>query len=130
MNVKFLQFSLLVVLLATGFTSLPAWADCNQEDLCEAQLVVTQLLDKIGEQHDVIKAHWKTLDSGQDYKTLSGLYERTLCLVDVVSRYLHIGTLESQLLVAYNKLGTVKTEIGGHDRICHCGEEIQLSASY
>ncbi len=130
MNVKFLQFSLLFVLLAAGFASLPARADCDQEDLCEAQLVVTGLLDEIVEQHDVIKAHWKTLYSAQDYKTLSGLYESTLCLVDVVSRYLHIGTLESRLLVAYNKLGSVRTEMGSHDPVCYCYEEILLSASF
>ena len=130
MNVKLLKFLLIFVLLATGFTSLPARADCDQEDLCEAQSVVTGLLDEIVEQREVIRKHWKTLESEQDYNTLSGLYERTLCLVDIVSRYLHMGTLESRLLVAYNKLGFVKTEMGGQDRICHCSEGIQLSASY
>ena len=130
MNVKYLQFSLFVALLATGFVSTPARAVCDQQELCEAELVVTGLLDEIVDQREVIKTHWKTLDSAQHRETVSGWYERTLCLVDVVSRYLHIGTLESQLLVANNKLSSVRTKLSSHERICHCNEKIQLSARY
>ena len=130
MNVKLLQSLLILVLLAAGFISLPARADCDQEELCEAQLLVTGLLEEIVEQHEAIKSHWKTLDSVQLRNTLSGWYERTLCLVDVVSRFLRIGTLESRLLVAYNKLGSVRTEMGSHDPVCYCYEEILLSASF
>ena len=130
MNVKLLQFSLLVVLLTTGLSSSPAWADCDQVELCEAQSIVTELLDEIVVQQEIIDAHWETLDSALDSKSLSEWYERSLCLVDVVSRYLHIGTLESRLLVAHNKLILVKMEIGAHDRVCHCSEKIQLSARF
>ena len=130
MNVNLLPISLLVMLLTTGLTSLPARAECNQEELCEAQLVVTELLEEIMEQRDAIKSHWKILDTEHSLRTLSGLYERTLCLVDVVSRYLHIGTLESRLLVAYNKLGAVRAEVSNRDPVCHCNEEIQLSARF
>ena len=130
MNVKLLDISLLVMLLSTGLTSLSARAECNQEELCEAQLVVTELLNDIVEQRDVIQSHWKTLGTDHSLKSLSEWYERTLCLVDVASRYLHIGTLESQLLVAYNKLGAVKAEMHSHNPVCHCNEEIQLSARF
>ena len=130
MNVNLLHILLLVVLLTTALASVSARAECDQEELCEAQLVVTELLEEIVEQRDVIKSHWIVLDTEYSLRTLSGWYERTLCLVDVVSRYLHIGTLESRLLVAYNKLGAVKAEISNRDPVCHCNDEIQLSARF
>lgn len=130
MNVRLLHISLLVMLLATGLTSLSARAECDQEELCEAQRAVTELLEDIVEQRSVIKSHWNLLDTRHSVNSLSDWYERTLCLVDVVSRYLHIGTLESQLLVAYNKLGAVKAEMVSHNPVCHCDEEIQLSARF
>ncbi len=130
MNVNLLHFSLLILLLATGFASLPARAGCDQEQLCEAQSVVTALLDEIVQQHEVINAHWETLDSTQEHNRVSGWYERSLCLVDMLSRYLHIGTLESRLLVAHNKLVQVRAEMDSHEQFCHCNEKIQLSASF
>lgn len=130
MNVKYLQFSLLVVLLAAGFVSTTARAGCDQEELCEVELVVTGLLTEIVGQREVIKTHWKSLESAQHRDTVSGWYARTLRLVDVVSRYLHIGTLESQLLVANNKVSSVRSKLSSHERICHCNEKIQLSARY
>lgn len=130
MKVNLLQISLLVVMLANGFTSLPARAECDQEELCEAQTVVVELLEDIVDQHEAIEAQWKTLGSIHGGHTLRSWYERTRRYVDVVSRYLRIGTLESRLLVANNKLGSVKVAMQIHDPFGHCSEKIQLSAGF
>lgn len=130
MNANFLQISLLLLFLASGLRSPPALADCFQEELCDAQMAVDGLLAEIVAQQEAIEMHWQRLDSQSGWTVVLGFYERARRYMDVGSRYLSIGTLESRLLVAYNKLGAVRASADTFDQICHCNEDIQLSTGY
>lgn len=130
MNMNFLQISLLFLFLVSGLRSPPALADCFQEELCDAQMAVNGLLEEIVAQQEAIEVHWQSLDSQSGWNIVLGFYERARRYMDVGSRYLFIGTLESRLLVAYNKLGSVRAAADTFDPICHCNDDIQLSAGY
>lgn len=128
MNVNLLQISLFIVCLAVASASLPVQAFCAQKELCEAQKAVDELLEEIVGQHEAIGEQWDTLGSLNGWNSLPEWYDRAIRFMDVVSRYLRIGTLESQLLVASNRLGSVQVELNAYAPGCHCGEKIQLSA--